>query len=139
HFQRGMVFESQGKGVSAIEEYGKELLDRPQHLQSMIHLVRLLRNLGLKKETDEVTNLGRMSLHGHPKALALLAHPPEESSSPAQKGESTGEGALSAARMFLDAYARRIRSRKVAVGWTEEVRSALDRDEPEDALRLLTA
>jgi tetratricopeptide (TPR) repeat protein len=140
HFRRGMVFEAQGKAASAIEEYGKELLNRPQHLESMTHLVGLLRKLGLRKEADEVLSLGRMSLEGHPKTLALLARPLDRNSSPAEKDETGGEGALSVARIFLGGYAERIRSRRAgSAEWTEEVRSALDREDPEGALRLLAS
>jgi len=139
HFRRAVLFETQGKAASAIEEYGKELLDRPHHVQSIINLVQLLRGLELSKEADEVLSLARTSLEGHPQTLALLARLPEQNPSPAEKGEVGGEGALSAVRIFLGNYEERIRSLPRSVEWAEQVRSALDRSDPEDALRLLTS
>jgi tetratricopeptide (TPR) repeat protein len=140
HFRRAMVFETEGKAASAVQEYGKELLDRPQHLESMIHLVRLLRKLGLRKEADEALSLGRMSLADHPKTLALLVRLPEENPAPAEKDEGGRKDALAAARVFLTGYAERIQARRAAsVKWTEQVETALDSDDPEDALRLIAS
>jgi tetratricopeptide (TPR) repeat protein len=140
HFRRALVFETQGKPSNAIEEYGKELLDRPQHLQSITKLVQLLRQSGLNKEADEVLRLGRMAFEGYPKSLAVLARLPAEIHSPAEKGEAGEESSLSAAHVFLSGYTERIRaSRARSLAWPEEVRRALDRGDAEDALRLLSS
>ena len=140
HFRRAMVFETQGKTASAIEEYGKELLERPQHLESINQLVRLLTKLELKNEADELLSLGRISFEGHTETLALLGRTPEENPRSAGETEVGGNDALAAARSFLSGYAERLRSlRARSVGWTEKVQSALDRNDPEDALRLLAS
>ena len=64
----------------------------------------------------------------------------QENPAPAEKDEVGAEGALTAARVFLTGYAERIQARRAAsVKWTEQVESALDRGDPEDALRLVAS
>jgi tetratricopeptide (TPR) repeat protein len=138
HFRRGEVFETEGKVASAIDEYGDELLERPQHLESIVHLYRLFRNLGLASEADTLFTSARAALRRHPKSLSAIERLHAEEPSTAPTDASVRADALARARTLLDKYAARIRAQSAKPAeWTEEVRSALDAEDSESALRLL--